>query len=59
MLENFEKVKMNSCGPDGVSPILTKHIKEEYDRLKIIKEAVDSENLFDTRVCFISKGKKG
>ena len=40
MLKNFENVKLNSCGPDGISPILTKHIKTDEDKIKIIKEAI-------------------
>lgn len=59
MLKNFESVKLNSCGPDGISPILTKHIKNDEDKIKIIKEAIELDNLFDTRVSFVPKGKKG
>ena len=59
MLENFNKVKITGCGPDGVAPILTKHIVEKEDKLKIIKEALEQNGLFDTRVTFVPKGKKG
>ena len=40
MLKNFESVKLNSCSPDGISPILAKHIKTDEDKIKIIKEAI-------------------
>ena len=40
ILKNFQNVKLNSCDPDGISPILTKHIKIDEDKIKIIKEAI-------------------
>jgi len=41
MLENFSKVKISGCGTNGVATILTRHIVEKKDKIKIIKEALE------------------
>ena len=41
MVENFTNVKLNSCGPDGVNPALTREVRNEDDKIKIVKEALE------------------
>ena len=55
MVENFAKVKLNTCGPDGVNPALTREIKREEDKIKIVKEALEMETIFDTRIVLPKK----
>ena len=59
MVQKFDWVKVNSAGPDGIHPILAKKIPLKEDRTKIVKQALESEGLFDTRVALIKKPKKG
>ena len=59
MVQKFDWVKVNSAGPDEIHPILAKKIPLKEDRTKIVKQALESEGLFDTRVALIKKPKKG
>ena len=59
MVEKFEWLKINSAGPDGIHPVISKKIPLKEDRIKIVKQALECEGLFDTRVALIKKPKKG
>ena len=59
MAKNFEKIKVNSSGPDGIHPILSKKVPSHYHRTKIVSQALDKVDLFDTRLTLIKKKGKG
>ena len=59
MLEKFSWIKVNSAGPDGIHPIITKLVKEQEKQKKLIDEALKYDKLFDTRVTLINKPKGG